>query len=636
MPEVSVVIAAHNAGPTIDAALESVEAQTWRDVQVLVVDDGSTDDTGARASSYGPDVVCCRQARAGLTHAWNTALQCEQGDTFVLLEPTDLLLPRALDRIVRYFRTWPETALVIGDTVAAQSPSARLMDVADRVPLEAATAPAAAGLSGIGAPLRLSGLAVRSDVARALGPLDTSLPPEAAWRLWCSRLASTHAVGRLGAALAAVRLMPPRAQNTTAAEVRQRSLLTDTVYRRARATAASAAHALDAVLSGRAGRPLRVLFEAASPMSLAVAGPVLAQLQTDPRLEFWFTSSDRSWETRAIYAAAGITTNVLDASTIRWSKFDAYMNTDFWNMTWLPRRTRRVHFFHGVAGKYGLDAPVRIAPVVATFDRLLFPNRDRLRRYAEAGIIDADSPQAALIGYPKVDCLVDGSLDRSSTLGSIGFDESRPTVLYAPTWSPYSSLNTMGHDVIAALGRLDVNVVVKLHDRSYDSETRGSGGVDWKSELTRVCQLHGARLVQDADASPWLHAADLLVTDHSSVGFEYMLLDRPIVVLDSPGLLTHARVSPDKVAMLRRAAFVAHDRDQIRSTVAAALDAPHAHRDARRAVAGELFYCPGTATQRAVQCVYDLLDVPLPAEAGVAVPTRPLAPLASLARSLSL
>ncbi len=110
-------------------------------------------------------------------------------------------------------------------------------------------------------------------------------------------------------------------------------------------------------------------------------------------------------------------------------------------------------------------------------------------------------------------------------------------MLYAPTWSPYSSLNTMGRDVIAALGRLDVNVIVKLHDRSYDAETRGSGGVDWRAELLRLCRIHGAKLVQDADASPWLHAADLLVTDHSSVGFEFMLLDRPIVVLDSPGLL---------------------------------------------------------------------------------------------------
>ncbi len=385
MPEVSVVIATHNAGQTIDAALASVTTQTWRDFSVLVVDDGSTDDTVERASVHGPGVVCCRQTHAGLTQAWNTALQCANDDLLVLLEPTDLLLPRALDRIVRYFRTWPETALLLGDTVAAHSPSARLLDVADRVPLEAATAPAAAGFSGVGSPLRVSSLAIRRDVAQAMGPLDVGLPPETAWREWCARLASAHPVGRVRAPLAAVRAVASRANTTLPPAPEVRSLLQDTFYRRLRTSVASAAHALDATLSSRPGRPLQVLFEAASPMSLAVFGPVLKQLEQDPRLEFWFTSSDRSWDTKTLLASAGITRNVLDASTIRWSRFDGYVNTDFWNMTWLPRRTKRVHFFHGVAGKYGLDAPVRIAPVVATFDRLLFPNRDRLRRYAEAG-----------------------------------------------------------------------------------------------------------------------------------------------------------------------------------------------------------------------------------------------------------
>ncbi len=86
--------------------------------------------------------------------------------------------------------------------------------------------------------------------------------------------------------------------------------------------------------------------------------------------------------------------------------------------------------------------------------------------------------------------------------------------------------------------------------------------------------------------------------------------------------------------MLRRAAFVAYDRDQIRQTVAAALDAPRLHHDERYAVSNELFYCPGSATQRAVQCIYDLLECPLPAEAGVSAIRRSAPSIASLARSL--
>ena len=141
----------------------------------------------------------------------------------------------------------------------------------------------------------------------------------------------------------------------------------------------------------------------------------------------------------------------MPSSSLRWMKFDAYINTDFWNMTWLPRRHPAVHLFHGVAGKYDLDAPTRIAPVVATFDRLMFPNRDRLKRYADAGLVDPDSPAAALIGYPKVDCLVDGSLDRTRIQHELGLDPAAPTLIYAPTWSPYSSLNASGEAIIASL-----------------------------------------------------------------------------------------------------------------------------------------------------------------------------------------
>lgn len=391
-----------------------------------------------------------------------------------------------------------------------------------------------------------------------------------------------------------------------------RNLVHDTAYRRARAVAAATLHALDGALR-RPGAQRRVLFEAASPMSLAVFMPLYRRMCHDPRIEFWFSSCSRTWSPDALFADVGPGARVLPSSQLRWKKFDAYINTDFWDMTWMPRRTPRLHLFHGVAGKYGLDAPVRIAPVVRSFDRLLFPNRDRLSRYVNAGLVDGSSGQAALVGYPKVDCLVDGSLDRRTTLASRGIPADRPVVLYAPTWSPHSSLNSMGSDVIAALAQLDVTTIVKLHDRSYDTATRGSGGVDWNREIGELCARHGAWLVRDADASPWLHAADLLITDHSSVGFEYMLLDRPLVVLDCPELLSHARVNPDKVARLRSGAFVVRDTRAIATTVSDALAHPRVHAGARQQIADDLFFQAGTATGRALQCIYEVLDLPLPA-----------------------
>jgi hypothetical protein len=392
---------------------------------------------------------------------------------------------------------------------------------------------------------------------------------------------------------------------------RSPNLCEDTFWRRGRRALSTLVHDADDFVYRARHADVRILFEAASPMSLSVFQPVLDRLQRDPRIAFSFTTSDRSWTADGIYAGTVYEDRAVRAADVRRKKFDAYINTDFWNMTWLPRRMCRIHFFHGVAGKYGLDAPVNIAPVIASFDRLLFPNRDRLDRYADAGLVDRDGPEAALVGYPKVDCLVDGSLNRAAIERSLGLDPGRPTVLYAPTWSPYSSLNTMGVDVIRALGRLDVNVIVKLHDRSYDRTVRGSGGIDWAARLRTVCLETGALLARSADASPYLFAADVIVTDHSSIGFEFMLLDRPIVVLDCPDLLAHARVPPDKRALLRSAARVIASTAAVEEAVEDALSNPLRLSAVRRTIASNLFYSAGSAAARAAQTVYDALSLPV-------------------------
>jgi hypothetical protein len=339
---------------------------------------------------------------------------------------------------------------------------------------------------------------------------------------------------------------------------------------------------------------------------------VLARLQRDPRLEFWFTTSDSSWDAECIFGDAGITERVIDARDARWMKFDGYVNTDFWNMTWLRRRVRKVHLFHGVAGKYGLDAPVRIAPVVASFDRLLFPNDDRLQRYQEAGLVAPGGQRGRLIGYPKVDCLVDGSLNRAAIQASIGLDPTIPTVLYAPTWSPQWSLNTIGERLIPELARLDVNVVVKLHDRSYDRRSQTAGPVDWGHHLDAICRSWHVHAAHGSDASPYLFVSDVLVTDHSSVGFEFALLDRPIVVIDTPELIRTARVGADKVRALQRAATVVHDVEGATRAVVRSLAEPSRLSDERRALADRSFYRPGTATARAADCIYELLELAAP------------------------
>lgn len=362
-----------------------------------------------------------------------------------------------------------------------------------------------------------------------------------------------------------------------------------------------AARALDTRIARRHGCR-RVLVDARTPVNFTMVAPVYRAMRSDRRLEFWFTASEEPERLAGIYRDAR-SVRLVHPRRAALMKFDAYIASDFMWAS-LPRGTCRIQIFHGVAGKYGFDAPDRS---MREWDRLFFVNQRRLRNFIASGAIDADSSAIRLVGMPKTDCLVDGSIQRDAVLESLSLDPSRPTVLYAPTWSPASSLNCMGADLVRGLVDRPINVIVKLHDRSLDLRERYSGGVDWAGTLHGV--LRGGRgvMAPKRDISPYLVAADLLVTDHSSAGFEFLLRDRPIVRIHRPGLLTAARVHPDYVTLL---ASVSRSAATVAETLAAVDDGlanPGLRSEQRRTVAADLFYWPGGATSRSVQFLYEAM-----------------------------
>jgi CDP-glycerol glycerophosphotransferase (TagB/SpsB family) len=150
-------------------------------------------------------------------------------------------------------------------------------------------------------------------------------------------------------------------------------------------------------------------------------------------------------------------------------------------------------------------------------------------------------------------------------------------------------------------------VIVKLHDRSLDPDPRYTSGIDWRTRMHALEVPGRIAYVEAPDASPYLAAADIMVTDHSSVGFEYLVLDRPLLVFDTPGLVEAARINADKVALLRRAARVVGTVDALVDAATAEMSAPGRLSTERRQVAGEVFHEPGTATGRAIALIRELL-----------------------------
>jgi glycosyltransferase involved in cell wall biosynthesis len=95
-PLVSVVIPAYNRAAYLAEAIDSVLAQTYAPTEIIVVDDGSADDTADVAAAYGPRVTLLRQANAGVSTARNTGVARANGEFIALLDSDDRWLPEKL------------------------------------------------------------------------------------------------------------------------------------------------------------------------------------------------------------------------------------------------------------------------------------------------------------------------------------------------------------------------------------------------------------------------------------------------------------------------------------------------------------------------------------------------------------
>lgn len=255
-----------------------------------------------------------------------------------------------------------------------------------------------------------------------------------------------------------------------------------------------------------------------------------------------------------------------------------------------PRSTRRsVQIYHGVSFKN-----YSVRDKALAFDILCLPGRYHARKYRENGLIRNGGPEVFLTGFAKADPLVNRSLNRDALLARNGLDPSKPTILYAPTGDKNNSLETMGEEVIRRLAAEERwNLVVKPHDHPKRA-------IDWFKRLAGH-DAPGFRVLLDLDVVPWLNAADLLISDASSVITEYSLLDRPIVLLNVPKLL--ARVlerggALDLDTYGHRLGPVVDDPATIVEVVESQLENSERFSEVRRAMAADVFFEPGTAAER--------------------------------------
>jgi glycosyltransferase involved in cell wall biosynthesis len=168
---VNVVIPAYNSGATVRDAIDSILAQTLVPSRIIVIDDGSGDDTADRLRCYGDRVLYRRQANAGPSAARNHGVRLCTEPLVAFLDADDVWHPRKLELQMRHMERDPELGLLATDYF--DWPVARFADVPSDA--SGSLTPVTWEQLVIKATILTSSVVVRRDVLERVGQFDQTL-----------------------------------------------------------------------------------------------------------------------------------------------------------------------------------------------------------------------------------------------------------------------------------------------------------------------------------------------------------------------------------------------------------------------------------------------------------------------------
>lgn len=201
-PLVSVIIPSYNYGRFVGQAIDSALSQTYPQVEVIVVDDGSTDDTQVQLKHYGDRIRNIHQVNQGLSAARNTGIREARGDWLAFLDSDDAFHPRKLELQMAYVQQHPECRLVASEMFSEDPVVWR--------PVDAGTVPVTSislEMMAIKPRFAPSSVVAHRECFEAVGDFDTSLLSVEDRDMWL-RIGARFPMARLDIPLTWYRVTP--------------------------------------------------------------------------------------------------------------------------------------------------------------------------------------------------------------------------------------------------------------------------------------------------------------------------------------------------------------------------------------------------------------------------------------------
>jgi glycosyltransferase involved in cell wall biosynthesis len=274
MPRCSVVIPAYNVEEFVTEAVSSALGQTFADIEVIVVNDGSSDETAAVLEPLMERIVYLEQPNRGLAAARNRGVQQASGEFVAFLDADDFWMPRYLQRMVGLLESRPDLALVTTDSLIVKDNLITGETFYGRFPRRRRFRHH--GQSYWITQYNFVHMAVsRTETVHRLSGFEESLRACEDWDLWLRMLASGERAGFVEGPLAYYRIRPEALSADLARALADQATMLDLALGRSRAAGlpglpgrAGLARARLAALEGRDRAARRLFGQAARDRAL--------------------------------------------------------------------------------------------------------------------------------------------------------------------------------------------------------------------------------------------------------------------------------------------------------------------------------------------------------------------------------